>query len=273
MNHVPTKFRFGAASVLVTLALSCIAVMLSASIAEAQVDSCQSPCTDSTEWVGETIFVRLPQYPDCEVELRYRRRGCAQGTEIDFQWLQWQVPTNPDDSTDPCYELHEAWLSAGPSRDIFLRDLYNYALQANTDYLFNRDYTFDSLNLIVNPTDPDLQQRLTARQCPDGQTVFLVTHAKCMIAIARPYQEAATRRKDESPERGLSAPADGIVELMKIRYAPCGVSQSYCCVIIHDLSGHHYQSQCTAAYLYAFDSADMSRNIRYVRCLPTDRSG
>lgn len=177
------------------------------------------------------------------MELRYRRRGCAQGTEIDFQWLQWRVPTNPDDSTDPCYELHETWLSAGPSRDIFLRDLYNYALQANTDYLFNRDYTFDSLNLIVNPTDPDLQQRLTDRQCPDGQTVFLVTHAKCMIAIARPYQEAATRRKDDSPERGLSAPADEIVELMKIRYEPCGVSQSYCCVrsykICRDTTTNH----------------------------------
>lgn len=61
MNHVPTKSRFGAAGFLVSLALSCLAVTLSVSTAQAQVDSCLSPCTDSTEWVGETIFVRLPQ--------------------------------------------------------------------------------------------------------------------------------------------------------------------------------------------------------------------
>lgn len=181
------------------------------------------------------------------MEIRQRSRECNEGTEVDFQWIQWRVPNDPNDTNDPCHDLHDAYLSSSPNQDLFLRDLYNSALKANTDYLFNRNYTFDSLNVIVHPTDPVLRKKLTDRQCPDGHMVFRVMHAKCMIAIVRSYTEERTRRKDRLTPNGLMSVTDGPVDFNKVRYAPCDAQTSYCCTrqykICRDTgtNANHYQ--------------------------------
>ncbi len=216
-----------------TIVLLLFTILVGAQIARAETDSCQSQCASPSAWVEESIFIALPQWPHCELEVRLRWRTCQQGTEVELFWIDWPAPESENDTNHPCYDLHMyvLGLPVDPRAD-FLRDLYNTALQSYTEFLFNRDYTMDSLLVVAYPNDPQFQQDLTERQCPNGQTIFRSTHAKCMIVLLRPFETTEGIRKEEGDDRSLASP---LGKRMRARYEPCDVSVSYCCARVYTI--------------------------------------
>jgi len=210
-----------------------VAILLVAQIAAAEADSCESQCTSPSGWVEESIFIRLPQWLDCELEVHLRRRMCQQGTEVELYWIDWPAPDDENDTNHPCYDLH-MYVHGLPlnTRADFLRDLYHTALQSYTEFLFNRDYTMDSLLVVAYPNNPVFQQKLAERQCPNGQTIFRSTHAKCMIVLLRPFETTEGTRKG-APEG--QSPASPLGKRMRARYEPCDVSVAYCCKRVYTI--------------------------------------
>lgn len=211
-----------------------LAVLLAgAQTASAETDSCELQCTSPSLWVEESIFITLPQWPNCELEVHLRRRKCEQGTEVELFWIDWPAPESENDTTHPCYDFHMYVLGIPPeSRADFLRDLFNTALQSYTEFLFNRGYTMDSLLVEAYPDDPALQYKLADRQCPNGQTIFRSTHAKCMVVLLRPFETTEGARKELGEGRTLASP---LGKRMRARYEPCDVNIAYCCTRVYTI--------------------------------------
>lgn len=224
-----SRRSFSLASIVLLLAL----LLVGAQTATAETDSCESQCTSPSAWVEESIFITLPQWPNCELEVHLRWRTCAEGTEADLFWIDWPAPENEKDTTHPCSDLHMYVLGlAQDPRADFLRNLYNASLQAYTEFLFNRDYTSDSLLVVAYPNNPVFQQHLAERQCPNGQTIFRSTHAKCMVVLLRPFETTEGARKDVGEWRTLASP---LGKRMRARYEPCDVNIAYCCTRVYTI--------------------------------------
>jgi len=235
MNHglVCSRSFSHRSSVLRIIVLLLFTILAGVATATAEADSCQSQCTNPSTWVEESILITLPQWPNCELEVHLRWRTCQQGTEVELFWIDWPAPESANDTSHPCYDLHMYVLGLPVDpRANFLRDLYNTSLQSYTDFLFNRDYTMDSLLVVAYPNNPVFQQQLAERQCPNGQTIFRSTHAKCMIVLLRPFETTEGMRKEKGDGRSLASP---LGKRMRARYEPCDVSVVYCCTRVYTI--------------------------------------
>lgn len=213
----------------------------------AQPQGGSSDCRDEQllcngPWQYNYFVINIPEYPSCPLTVTYRIRECGPNTFY-YQLfdIDWQIPdiNNPNDPSNPCYDLHNAYLEAssgvGPvSQDQFLQNLFHSAVKRFARMLFDQRLTWAQNELAQDPNDPARQAKLQSFLCPNGEKIFRATYATCMSAVHGEFPLQGGYRTDTSGTNAgnttSTLPPD-IPKPMefKIKYYACN-AEALCCL-------------------------------------------
>ncbi|MBL7988832.1 MAG: hypothetical protein JNJ94_12285 [Chlorobi bacterium] len=178
--------------------------------------------------------------------INYRSKPCGPNT-YHFQLfsIDWQIPDleNLDDPSNPCYELHNAYLESasgvGPmNRDQFLQSLFHAALKKYARQTFDQKLVLAQNDLAQDPNDPERQAEYQSFLCPNGQKIFRATYATCMSAVHGEFPLQGGYRTDTTATKGSGSfnstdpndPNDVAQPMqIQIKYYPCN-ADAVCCV-------------------------------------------
>lgn len=203
-----------------------------------QTDSCSA-------WSTYYVNVQLPEYPGCTLTLAYRTRNCPDvGTgsphpveEIIVDYIAWPTPATWPNPGAPCANVHEAYLNTPTHmQEAFLKKLFQDMVVTRFRNKFDLEYLLDSVQAVLNPGEPEFENKHLFRLCNYGKKTYRVINGLCMAAITKPDVPFSgifgrTEREDEKGVSVAGGPPQSTTNYMRVRYVPCeSVSQVPCCV-------------------------------------------
>lgn len=208
--------------------------------------ACMLPTDSCSAWETRHAGVYLPEYPGCELVLTYRTRSCPDLSqpgsphpveEIIVDNIAWPTPAHWQDSTHPCFNVHDAYGSALTHlQESFLRELFQDVIVMRFGNDFDLHYERDSVEALIFPNDSDIVDEYTFRLCSFGKKTYRVINGLCMATITKadvPFS-GIFGRTEEREEKGASVagdPPQSTTNFMRVRYVPCeSLSQQICCV-------------------------------------------
>lgn len=194
----------------------------------------QVNCT--APWQYNYFVATIPEFPSCPLTINYRVRDCGPNTFY-YQLfdIDWQIPdiNNPNDPSNPCYDLHNAYTSSF-DQDQFLQQLFHSALKRLATLLFDQRFTWAQNELALDPNNPNAQAKYQSFLCPNGQKIFRATYATCMAVLTRniPVEfhriDTSGGKKDAQPFASMPPDLQVPVRISN-RYYSCN-GEVQCCL-------------------------------------------
>ncbi|MCC7438227.1 MAG: hypothetical protein IT211_06980 [Armatimonadetes bacterium] len=217
----------------------------------AQPQGGSSDCLDADlgcngDWYYTHMVINIPEFPSCPITITYRDKPCGPNTyHYQLYKIDWQVPdlSNPNDPSNPCYELHNAYLESASgvgsmNRDQFLQSLFHAALRKYARMSFDQKLVLAQNDLAQDPNNPVRQANYQSFLCPNGQKIFRATYATCMSAVHGEFPLQGGYKTDTANTKGsvsLSTtdpndPNDVAQPLqVQIKYYACN-AEAVCCL-------------------------------------------
>lgn len=205
--------------------------------------ACMLPSDSCSAW--RTVYTRvfLPEYPGCELILTYDKRDCPDPPsphsveEIIIREIHWPTLVNPNDSTQPCYNINSAYLNTpAHMKPDFLHVLFQDVVELVFQNEFELLYERDSVEALIFPNDPDEVDEYTFSLCGNGKKTYRVINGLCMAAVTKPNVPftGVFGRTEQEEGKGASPagdPPQSTTNYMRVRYIPCEPSsQPVCCI-------------------------------------------
>lgn len=232
-----------------TLCAASLAVLfLTVSRTTAQTDypynpACMLPENNCSAW--RTVYTRvfLPEYPGCELILTYETRECPDPSspqpveEIIIREIHWPTLVNPNDSTQPCYNINSAYLNTPAHMKLdFLHVLFQDVVEVKFREWFEHRYEQDSVAAVIFPNFPEVVDKYTFLLCGNGKKTYRMINGVCMAAVTKPNVQfhGILEGTKKGEEKGASPAGDSpqsTTNYMRVRYIPCEPSsQPVCCI-------------------------------------------